>query len=298
MEYSFPRYLLSKQTVDDRAINRTVYDALQANLPAGLLRIVEVGAGIGSMPLRLLRWGLLRQADYAAVDEQIENVAYALDWIPRWARDNGLQAEPDGENRLRLFDAGRQVRLAFAAADVFDYIDSCPEPADLLIAHAFLDLLPLPESLGPLFSLLKPGGLAWLTINFDGGTSFEPSLDPVLDEEIERLYHRTMDERPGGGDSRTGRHLFGHLKTAGAELLAAGPSDWVVHPAGAGYPADEAYFLEFILHFFEESLAARPELEPGVLAGWLAARRRQLERAELVYVAHQLDFLARKPSGA
>ncbi len=296
MEYSFPRYLLSKQTVDDRALNRSVYEALLANLPGGPLRIVEVGAGIGTMPLRLLRWSLLAQAEYVAVEAQVENVRYALDWIPDRAARDGLQAERDGENRLRLFDAGRQVRLEFAAADVFDFVDSRPAPADLLIAHAFLDLLPLPDSLGPLFSLLKPGGLAWLTVNFDGVTAFEPPLDPVLDEVIERLYHRTMDERPGGGDSRAGRHLFSHLRATGAELLAAGPSDWVVHPAGGRYPADEAYFLEFILHFFEESLDGRPELGAGVLDGWLAKRRGQLERAELVYVAHQLDFLARAPA--
>ena len=301
MDYSFPRYLLSKQTVDDRALNRTVYAALQANLPAGPLRIVEVGAGIGSMPVRLLRWGLPGRAnefvaEYTAVDELEENTAFGLEWIPGWAAENGLQVEAAGDDRLRLVDANRQVWLTFAARDVFDFIDSRPPPADLLIAHAFLDLLPLPESLGRLFSLLEPGGLAWLTVNFDGVTAFEPALDPGLDAEIERLYHRTLDERPGGGDSRTGRHLFRYLKAAGADLLAAGPSDWVVHPVGGGYPADEAYFLAFILHFIEESLAGRPELDPGALDGWLAARRRQLEDGELVYLAHQLDFLVRTRS--
>ncbi len=58
------------------------------------------------------------------------------------------------------------------------------------------------------------------------------------------------------------------------------------------------HFLEFILHFFEESLAGRPELDPKALAGWLKRRREQLKRAELVFAAHQLDFLARKPAGS
>ena len=56
MEYSFPHYLLSKQSVDDRALNRTVLDSLKANLPAAPIRIIEVGAGIGTMLTRLLRW--------------------------------------------------------------------------------------------------------------------------------------------------------------------------------------------------------------------------------------------------
>jgi len=56
MEYSFPHYLLSKQSVDDRALNRIVLDSLRANLPGTPLRIIEVGAGIGSMLTRILRW--------------------------------------------------------------------------------------------------------------------------------------------------------------------------------------------------------------------------------------------------
>jgi hypothetical protein len=293
MDYSFPRYLLAKQSVDDRALNRSVYAALQANLPSGRLRIVEAGAGIGTMPVRLLRWGLLRQADYLAVDALAENVEFARGWIPDWAAANGLRVETGAGDELRLYDEGRDLRLELVAADLFDFIASRPAPSDLLIAHAVLDLLPLPASLGPLLSLLKPGGLGWLTLNFDGVTSLEPPYDPALDQEIERLYHRSMDERPGGGDSRTGRHLFSYLKEAGAQLLAAGPSDWVVHAAGEGYPADEAYFLDFILHFFEESLGGSSDLEPGAFERWLAARRGQLQRGELVYVAHQLDFLVR-----
>ena len=176
-------------------------------------------------------------------------------------------------------------------ADVFDFIKQNPEPADLLIAHAFLDLLPMPESLPKLFSLTK--NLAWLTVNFDGVTSLEPVINPELDAQIERLYHETMDTRPSGGDSLSGRHLFGHLKQVGAQIEAAGSSDWVVYPVDGQYPADEAYFLQFILHFFEESLENHPELDKAAFANWLQKRREQVARGELVYIAHQMDFLVR-----
>ena len=62
-----------------------------------------------------------------------------------------------------------------------------------VIAHAFLDLLPMPESLPKLFSLTE--NLAWLTVNFDGVTSLEPVIDPELDAKIERLYH-AVDGHP------------------------------------------------------------------------------------------------------
>jgi len=176
-------------------------------------------------------------------------------------------------------------------ADVFDFIRKNEQPADLLIAHSFLDLLPMPKSLPKLLSLTN--NLAWLTINFDGVTIFEPVIDAALDEQIERLYHKTMDIRPTGGDSKSGRHLFGHLQSAGADILAAGASDWVVHAVNREYPDDEAYFLYFILHFFEEALTGHAELNGESFAHWLSERRSQIERGELTYIAHQMDFLVK-----
>ena len=87
--------------------------------------------------------------------------------------------------------------------------------------------------------------------------------------------------------------MFTHLKNAKAEILAAGASDWVVFAKNGKYPADEAYFLNFILHFFEESLANHPELNADEFTHWLEERRAQIERGELTYIAHQMDFLAK-----
>lgn len=296
MEYSFPRYLLAKQPVDDRALNRHVLQTLRSSLPARPLRVIEVGAGMGNMLARLLDWNVLACAEYIHVDSLAENIAFARGWLPRWAESAGMCAEQAPDGRLRLYDADREVTVTLEQADVMDYITRSPLPGDLLIAHAFLDLLPMPESMPRLLSLTND--LAWLTLNFDGVSSLEPQVDPALDEQIERLYHRTMDARPTGGDSRAGRHLFQQLRAAGAEVLAAGSSDWVVYARAGTYPSEEAYFLHFILHFFEEALASEPELEPGALARWLAARRLQIERGELVYIAHQMDFLAQRHLGA
>jgi hypothetical protein len=291
IEYSFPRYLLSKQSVDDRALNKDVLAALKAELPAKPLSIIEVGGGIGTMLARLLRWDVISQVEYALVDEMEENIQFTRSWLPEWARENGLDVEETGTNEIQIFDAMCDVHVKLMHADVFDFINRQPEPADLLIAHAFLDLLPMPESLPKLFTLTKE--LAWLTVNFDGVTTFEPVIDPALDAKVEQLYHETMDTHPSGGDSQSGRHMFGHLKQAGAKIEAAGASDWVVYPVDGRYPDDESYFLQFILHFFEESLGDHPDLDADIFADWLARRREQVERGELVYIAHQMDFLAR-----
>jgi hypothetical protein len=291
MDYSFPRYLLSKQTVDDRALNKDVFNALKANLPAPPVKVVEIGAGIGVMLKRLIDWGLLQRGSYLGIDQMPENVAYARGWTPQWAQASGLSTERIGRNRVRIFDGSRDVQANFEQGDAFEFVRRNPPKADLLIAHAVLDLFRLPESLPALFSLTRD--LAWLTINFDGLSTFEPVIDPALDSLVERLYHASMNTRPAGGDSQTGRHLFGYFESSGARILAAGASDWVVYAADGIYPADEAYFLRFILHFFEQSLAGRPELDGRAFAQWLERRRAQVERGELLYIAHQMDFLVR-----
>ena len=291
MDYSFPHYLLSKQSVDDRALNKDVLNALRVHMPPEPVSIIEVGGGIGTMLKRLIQWGILCNGDYILVDAMEANITYARAWIPQWAAEAGLSVERFGQNELRLCDPARDVRISLKCADVFDFIQRNEKPANLLIAHAFLDLLPMPESLEKLFLLTQ--GLAWLTLNFDGMTTLAPIVDNLLDEKIEQFYHETMDMRPTGGDSRTGRKLFEHFHALNAEIISAGASDWVVHTTQGKYPAEEQYFLHFILNFFESSLKAHAELDAAEFENWLAKRHAQIERGELVYIAHQMDFLVK-----
>jgi len=284
--FSFPRYLASKKSVDDRALNRLVWQRLAQELSSRNgtqpLEVLEIGAGIGTMCERVMAWGLLTNARYTAIDNEAENVAAARDRLAGW-----------------LGDARAGVALAVEQADVFDFAARPAEQAhyDLLSAHAVLDLFDIPRALPSLLSLLKPGGLCYFTINFDGATIFEPTIDPALDARIETLYHRSMDERitdgQPSGDSRSGRHLFHLLPAAGVEILAAGSSDWVVYAVNGSYPQDEAYFLHCILHFFESTLTGHAELDGSAFAAWLAERRRQIASGKLVYIAHQMDFVGR-----
>jgi len=93
-----------------------------------------------------------------------------------------------------------------------------------------------------------------------------------------------------------GRRLFEHIRNVNVEVLAAGASDWVVFASNGRYPADEKYFLQFILHFFESSLRGNSELDSSALDDWLTRRHEQIERGELVYIAHQMDFLVHNRS--
>src|SRR5258708_37380679 len=110
MEYSFPHYLLSKQYVDDRALNKDVLNALKASLPSQPIRVIEVGAGIGTMLRRLLRWDVIHKAEYILVDEIEENIEYTSTWIPQFASEAGLGVERSGQNQLRMFDQTHDVQ--------------------------------------------------------------------------------------------------------------------------------------------------------------------------------------------
>jgi SAM-dependent methyltransferase len=291
--YTSSRYLLAKRTVDDRALNRGVFDRLLRELPAQP-RVLEIGAGAGTMVARALEWGLFAAADYTLLDVDGECLATARSWLADWAGGTGrtCQGRP-GELHLgpepvtvRLVEAELGAHLASLKDD---------QRVDLLIANAFLDLVDVPAFLPPLLSLVARGGLFWFTINFDGETIFLP--EHPLDGAVMSAYHRDMDQRVRygrpAGDSKTGRRLFRHLADAGAEVLAAGSSDWVVFPQQGSYQGEEGYFLHHIVDTISTSLSVRPEVEGEALRAWIELRHQQVERGELTYLAHQLDFLGR-----
>jgi hypothetical protein len=299
----FYRYLTAKRSVDDRALHRGVVEALRGELDkraraAAPLRITEIGGGVGTMLARLCEWRLVERAHYTLVDVDAAGLSHARRWLSDWAR--GARGEVhDSPNGLSIrLPAARVFEVELVQADVTRPFQLRPlAPADLLIANAFLDLVDVPRVLPSLFALLHPRAPFWFSINFDGETIFEPGH--ARDAELIAHYHRTMDTRlrdgAPSGDSKTGRHLFGHLRAAGAELLAAGASDWVVHAIGDSYPGDERYFLDYIVNTVHLALRALPELDAQAVAQWAAERHAQIGRGELAYIAHQLDFMGLAP---
>lgn len=300
----FPRYLAVKKAIDDRALNRHVYGLLArrlAKLPLDPpLAMLELGAGSGSMLARLIEWNLLRSAEYHALDASPDFIAATDEFLHGWATRWDFHYEVLGPAERQLTRPGTQVHLQLINRSLEDFLAERPRPeADVVLAHAFLDLVHLPAALPQIIRLARPGGCLYFTLNFDGLTHFAPELDADLDARIEALYHASMDERrqdgQPSGDSRTGRHLLTQLMDLGCPILAAGSSDWVITPGQDGFTADETDFLNFILDTVGASLSTHPELDASRFAAWLEQRRRQVSRGELIYIAHQLDVLAERP---
>ena len=300
MTSRFINYLAAKKSVDDRALNRHVLQSLVQQLPPTTreepLRVLEIAAGIGTMLERLVEWHILGSVVYTAVDLQPDNMIEALRRLPIWARDQGFTVQQTADTTLLLQRDGQEITVQLETADVVDFIarKQGQQRWTVLIAHAFLDLVSPPALLPDLFSLLDPDGLFYFTLNFDGATILQPEIDPQIDQEIIRLYHHDMDKKQVAGEtaagSKSGRKLFGQLGEAGAVVLDAGSSDWVVFAGEEGYPASEADFLHFIIDTIGNALQGQV---PFDIRPWLSERHEQINRGELVYIAHQIDFLGK-----
>ena len=271
MNHADGRYLEAKRTVDDRAIDRRVRDRLLEELP-GAPRIREAGVGTGVTVPRLLDWGVTA-GDYVGVDRDPDVVALARD---RRASECGDERIADG---FRVDD----LTVRFEHGDALTAFDG--DRADCVVAQAFLDLVPVDDALDAFSDALKPGGLVYAPITFDGETIFQP--DHPADAAVTAAYHDAIDAE-SGRDARAGRHLLDRCRARDGDLLAVGASDWVVHPP---YPADERQFLATILDFVAEAVEGRVDGADD----WLRTRRRQLDAGELSYVAHGYDVLYRVP---
>ncbi|MFB6250983.1 MAG: SAM-dependent methyltransferase [Halobellus sp.] len=300
MNHARPRYLESKRSIDQRAFSRPVRDRFFDELPSEP-RIFEAGCGTGVTVPRLLSWGV-EAGRYRGVDTDPRIIAFARAVRPQELRREGhatgnvppedgvspTDAAPDEDGRPDFTAADLSVR--FATGDALAALESSSTTGyDAVVAQAFADLVAPSRLASAVESSLRPGGLAYFPITFDGGTLFQP--DHPADDAVEKAYHTAIDDRPGH-DPRAGRHLLDLLGRRDGDLLAAGGSDWIVRPRNGGYPADERYFLSRILGFIAEAVPPTSVDVPD-FDDWLATRREQLAAGTLTYVAHQYDLLYR-----
>ncbi len=296
MRADFGRYLRAKRTVDDRAIDRRLLEtfrgriAKRAETDEGPLRVLEVGAGIGTMPARLLEWEILPPGEirYAAVDVDPGTVADVEPYLREWA--DGRAVTVSGSDPVEVKATDRTVRIEPIAADAIEYAERTAGEWDVLVGAALLDVL---ESAGleTLLGALAPGGIYYFPITFDGATRFRP-IHPA-DRTIEQYYHDHMDAKPGG-NSRAGGAVLEWLRRAeGVRVSGVAGSDWIVRPIDGEYPADEAFFLGCILDSVESAVGEVTDGTLEELDEWMACRRSQLEEGELCYLTHQLDLLGR-----
>src|SRR5215510_13022493 len=94
MTFDYARYLAAKTTVDDRALNRHVLAELRRLMPASAPRILEIGAGLGTMVARLMDWAAVVAGEYIVLDADRQLLDSSRRWLRDWAAARGLRCDP------------------------------------------------------------------------------------------------------------------------------------------------------------------------------------------------------------
>ncbi|HHP7237249.1 class I SAM-dependent methyltransferase [Longibacter sp.] len=335
MTFSYPRYLEAKRSVDERARHPKVWTTfLEAAAEIALanpgrpLRVLEIGAGVGDLAIKILNELDAESVNYTVLDVNADNLDRARERIA-----SSLDMEASEDDAF-VSTSRRNHRVRFVEDDLTSFARHDREEPDtgtyhVIVGQAIIDILPTYISLRIAHGLLRSGGLAYLPIHVDGLTEFEPTEMYDMDKRVMNVYHDTMtrtysvDARwgpdPSGADrsdaaridgaptvcdaiavqsdgARCGRDLLIDAPGAGFDVVDAGSSDWLVRPDSktGGYVEEEDYFLACMLHFVEEALTDAASIDRSQLEDWLARRRRQLDDATLMLLVHNLDVLLRR----
>ncbi|MGR9071929.1 MAG: methyltransferase domain-containing protein [Gammaproteobacteria bacterium] len=292
-------FLEAKFELDERSLNPEVRQSL-IDAARGLVRpkILDVGTGTGAMLKRLIRWLPDSSLSLTALDRDPGLLKIAEDGVSNILNSSGFRRTgpgryvPDGES-------GREIETAFFCADLSDF-EVGSGTFDLIAAHAIMDLVPLPQAVDSFYSLLKPGGLFYATIHYDGETvlfpgygdaEFEKTLLAAYDVSMER---RTVEGLPTGG-AFCGRRLYRSLADRGFEIQVYGSSDWNATPKHKAYRGGDGEVIFRLLQWMAGEAGRCPGIDPEALKLWLSDRTKRLENAELGVIIRNLDILARRP---
>jgi SAM-dependent methyltransferase len=296
-EIDFATYLEAKFALDERSLNPEVRgEFVHALAHRECVTGLDLGTGTGASVRRLLTllpgsWRL------TAVDREPSLLRHAREKSAALLREQGfrLATRPDG---IAAEQAGREVDVAFVAVDLLDFVPE-PHAFDFVLAHAVLDLLPLPETIAALAAALKPGGLFYATLLYDGSTTLFPTYrDGRLEEEILAVYDASMERRwvrgLRSGGARSGRRCLEALASRGLVCIAYGSSDWNLTPRRRRYRDQDAICLAALLGMIRDEAGRSGHFAPSTLAAWYEDRREHLQAGELGLIVHQLDVLAEK----
>ena len=295
MPVAFADYLQAKFALDERSLNREVRAAfLDAVHRLPQIECLDVGAGTCASLRRLLHSGLTTPLSLTALDRDPVLLDIARVEAAGWLHALGL--EPDMDEGAIQTRGERRTAIRFVVGELKDYR---PErPYNLITAHAFLDIVPLPQALRLFSGWLQAGGYLYASINYDGDTALLPLYDDAgFEARLLGHYNDTMDSRrvegQAVGGAYCGRRLHGLLPDYGFDLLAYGSSDWSITPFLGEYRDGDAVCLAALLEMIGAEGQSSGLFPQDQLERWREQRLRLLRERRLGMIIHQLDLLAR-----
>lgn len=272
-------FLQAKFALDERSLNREVraafLDALRG-LPQ--IHCLDVGTGTCATLRRLLNSRLTTPLSLTALDRDPGLLDIARQEAAGWLQNKQLTA------------------IRFAAGELKDYRPD--RLYNVITAHAFLDIAPLPEALRLFAAWLQRGGYLYASINYDGDTALLPVYDDaafearLLDHYNHAMERRRVDGQVTGG-AYCGRRLHGLLPEYGFDILAYGSSDWNITPFLGEYRDGDAICLKALLEMIGGEGQSCGLFHQDQLDRWRENRLRLLQQRRLGLIIHQLDLLGR-----
>jgi SAM-dependent methyltransferase len=296
-----PAYLEAKFPLDSASLNRRVWRRFRRRLEAlPDPRLLDLGTGTGAMLRRCLALNLKGAPRLVGIDSDELSLGMAR------RRFETLQAEPRAPRTQSIpAPAIRLIRLDLLGAALHPQrrSKSARPPFDCITAHALMDLLPLEPVLAWVRTLLRPGGLFYASLNYQGLTRFFPAyMDPAFEAALLMEYDRSMEERRAAGlatgGSRSGSRLCAALKSRGFQVLARGRSDWRLRQRGRADAKEDktprrVLCETLVTMIYRELLESRamPGREDR-LALWYQSRLRAARGNRLGLRVRHLDILA------
>ncbi len=296
MPVSFVDYLKAKFALDERSLNREVravfVDALRS---LSHIDCLDVGSGTCATLRRLLNHGLTTPLSLTALDRDAGLLDVARQDAAAWLHDLRLEPRTDREGALRT-DGEPLTTIHFAAGELKDHLPQ--RSYNVITAHAFLDITPLPQALQSFAAWLQPGGYVYASGNYDGDTLLLPVYgDADFEAALLGYYNQSMEQRLVDGQTTggayCGRRLHALLPNYGFNLLAYGSSDWSITPLRDAYRDGDAICLTALLEMIRAQGQTGGLFEQDQLDRWCDDRLRLLRQRRLGLIIHQLDFLAR-----
>lgn len=295
MPVSIADFLKAKFALDERSLNREVRGAfLDALHSLPQIQCLDVGAGTCATLRRLLHSGLTAPLSLTALDRDPGLLDIARREVESWLRALGLDPCIDA-GAIRT-QGERLTAIRFAVDEVQDHRPD--RLYNVITAHAFLDLAPLPGVLRLFAAWLQPGGYLYASSNYDGDTALAPVYeDAVFEARLLGHYNHTMERRrvdgQATGGAYCGRRLHGLLPEYGFDILVHGSSDWHIAPVLGKYCDGDSVCLKALLEMIHGEGQRSGLFCEDQLERWHDERLRLLQEQRLGLTIRQLDLLAR-----
>ena len=289
--FDYPEYLSAKKNIDDTSLNRTVWDTMAGWLLSSQnddnkVEILEIGAGTATMIERLLDAELLMNCRYTALELEPGFRDHAMERMRAASKKHDLAFTVVDPDNWVISQESCRIEIQWRTDDITKNKEAYKEGAfDMIIAHAVMDLLPIPKCLDKILKSMRPGGAFYFSLNFAGETVFTPREED--DTEIINAYHSDMDKRFSKLDwqaSRTGVELGTWLREHGHKVIAEGESNWQLSSLDVNDTQIQR-FISNILETIEKALSGTSGLDT-----WIDKRKQQLKSGQLKFFAANKDY--------